>query len=79
MLLKLLLQLSSPGIQSMLEGEMRNQSLKLGGQGMMVNSPHQCLTVKSDSRRAQGGATHGGEGQEDLSVSSGLLAHRGPG
>lgn len=46
---------------------------------MMVNSPHQCLTVKSDSRRAQGGATHGGEGQEDLSVSSGLLAHRGPG
>ena len=33
-LLKPSLQLSSPGIQSMSEGEMRNQSLKLGGQAM---------------------------------------------
>ena len=46
---------------------------------LMVNIPCLCLTVRSDSRRAQGGATHGGEGQEDLSMSSGLLAHRGSG
>ena len=45
---------------------------------LMVNIPRLCLTVRSDSRRAQGGATHG-EGQEDLSMSSGLLAHHGSG
>ena len=46
---------------------------------LMVNIPCLCLTVRSDSRRAQGGATHGEEGQEDLSMSSGLLAHRSSG